>query len=782
MDWEDDLPFENTKANNRDFIQFVDRIISNWYWFALCGLLGIVLAFLYLRYSVPVYNVHAKLLVSDDKKGGGMLSSSALGDLSGLMGAKNSVDNEVEVLLTGDLMREMVLSDSSYISYYEVGQIHNVPVLKTPFRVSILSDPDSILMPYNFKINKSNSSGVELSNSDTTLNTAFGAPFSIPGIGLLRIDAISSVANLKDVKSYGFSILPIDAISSSLMEALSVSVTNKNVSTIDLTLISKLPLRGERQLKMLIEKYVERNLHDKNVIADSTLSFINARLTTITQELSGVEDRISGYKQSTQLSDISEQSRILLENSATYTKSIAEVEVQLSSLDAMSSYLKDVKNPRVVPSSVVTQDVAFNALVGRYNELILEREKLLLANTEGNPLVQNVTGQIASVREDMISNVASTRRSLQLARDKQMQMSNQLTSQIQRVPTIERGYIDLARLQQIKQAQYIFLQEKWEETAISRTANVSNSKVIDSPKAESDPFSPKRKMSYALGLLLGLAIPLGVIYGKDLLNVRVRTIEDVDHHNKLPVLGMIAHSEDTEQVVITNTSRSQIAEQFRAIRTNLEFALNTGNTILFTSSMSGEGKSYVALNLAVSLALLDKKVLIMELDLRKPSITSKLKLKNGVGFSHYIIRKEMQVEDIIINSGVHDQVDLIQAGAIPPNPAELLISERATSLMKDLKERYDYILMDAPPVGMVTDAQLLSRYADLCLYLVRQGYTYKEQLMIPNELVANKKIQPIQLIINDVKARGGYYGGYGYGYGYGNYEEAEKKPWWKFRR
>src|SRR5690606_27392184 len=292
---------------------------------------------------------------------------------------------------------------------------------------------------------------------------------------------------------------------------------------------------------------------------------------------------------------------------------------------------------------------------------------LLLANTEDNPLVQNITVQIAGVRQDMIANVASTRRQLELAKQSQQELANSVSSQITQVPTIERGYIDLARLQQIKQAQYIFLQEKWEETAIGRTANVSNSKVIDSPKAENEPFSPRRKIIYALFTFFGLALPLIIFYLQDLLNVRIRNLEDVERGTQLPVLGMVAHSEEDEQVVVSKTSRSAIAEQFRAMRTNLEFSLNGGKTILFTSSMSGEGKSYVALNLAVSLALLDKKVLLMELDLRKPSVTSKLGLPAGKGFSHYIVRQEMQVDEILMSSGVHENVDLVQAGAIPPN-------------------------------------------------------------------------------------------------------------------
>lgn len=783
LDWDDEFDFEEKKSDNKMLLRFVGRMLANWYWFVLCGLIGFATAFMYLRYTVPSYKIHAKLLVSDDKKGGGLLGSTAMGDLSSLMGTKSSVDNEVEVLKTADLMREMVLAEQAYISYFDKGRVHNAPVLTAPFRLVLLTSPDSIFKPYTLEVNFLKGGQIELSNSDTLIRTVSGESFVLPGVGVLKAERI---LNSEVEGVYGFGVVPLPSVVASLRSRLSVEVTNKNVSTIDLTLEHPLPKRGEQLLTTLINKYVELNLHDKNVVADSTLAFINARLSKITDELAGVEDRISGYKQSTKLADISEQSKILLQNSADFTRTLAEVETQLAALDAISTYLRDSDNPRVVPSAVIPHDVGFNALIQRYNELVLQRERLMLANTEDNPLVQNLNGQIANVRQDMVANVASTRRQLELTKLSQEELAEQVTSQISRVPTIERGYIDLARLQQIKQAQYIFLQEKWEETAIGRTANVSNSKVIDSPKADKDPFSPKPKVVYALLILLGLSLPVMVFYLHDLLNIRIQSLEDIEKGTQVPVLGMVAHSDTGEQVVVSKTSRSAIAEQFRAMRTNLEFVLNGGKKILFTSSMSGEGKSYVALNLAVSLALLDKKVLLMELDLRKPSITTKLGLPAGKGFSHYVVRTDMTIDEIIMPSGVHEKVDLIQAGAIPPNPAELLIHPRMGILMKELSTRYDYILMDAPPVGMVTDAQILSRYTDCCLYLIRQGHTYKDQLRIPNDLVTTNKMKPLQIVINDIKAKGRYYGdngyGYGYGYGYGEYGSTQKGKFWSFIR
>lgn len=782
LDWDDEIFFDNRKNDNKIFLRFLGRIISNWYWFLICGLVGASFGYLFLKHSIPKYKIHAKLLVSDENKGGGLFASSTLSELTDFAGIKNSVDNEVEVLKTDDLLREMILTERSYISYEKIGRLQDVPIYSAPFQVQLLSNPDSILQSKEFLVKSMKEGQLVLSSLDTVFKVKIGQGFFLPQVGRIRIDSVERGLN---GGNYGFKISPVRSVVEAFRSSLSVHVTNKNVSTINLTLENQLPKKGEEQLNTLIEKYVELNLHDKNVIADSTLAFINARLYKITEELAGVEDRISGYKKQNQLADISEQGKLLLASSVSYSKELAEVETQLSSIDAVAGYLKNSQNPRVVPSSVIPQDVGFNELIQRYNELVLQRERLLLANTEDNPLVVNITQQIAGVRQDMISNVASTRRQLELVKNSHENSAQNVTSQIKQVPALERGFIDLARLQQIKQAQYVFLQEKWEETAIKRTANVANSKVIDSPKADKHPFSPHRSLVYGFSLLAGLLIPFITFNLRDLLNLKIRGPQDLEDYPHLPVLAMVSHSDDQNQVIVSKTSRSAIAEQFRSLRTNLEFILNGGKCILFTSSMSGEGKSYVALNLAVSLALLDKKVLLMELDLRKPSLSKKLGLASGNGFSHFIVRSEMRPEEIIVKSGVHENVDLIQAGAIPPNPAELLVHLRSIELMKELNKKYDYILMDAPPIGLVTDAQLLARFSDCCLYLVRQDMTHKEQLRIPEDLIKKGKISNIQLILNDIKTHGNYYTnyGYGYGYGYGSYGDFEqKKPWWSLKK
>ncbi len=293
LDWDDEIFFDNRKSDNKVFLRFLGRIISNWYWFLICGLLGASFAYLFLKHSIPNYKIHAKLLVSDENKGGGLFASSALGDLTDYVGIKNSVDNEVEILKTDDLLREMILTEKSFISYQKIGGFQDKPLNEGPFHVQLLSNPDSILTSKNFLVKSVGQGHLILSSLDTTLKVKIGHAFYLPQVGRIKIDEVRRGINNEN---FGFKISPVRSVVESFRAALSVYVTNKNVSTINLTLENELPKKGEEQLKTLIKKYVELNLHDKNVIADSTLAFINARLSKITEELAGVEDRISGYK------------------------------------------------------------------------------------------------------------------------------------------------------------------------------------------------------------------------------------------------------------------------------------------------------------------------------------------------------------------------------------------------------------------------------------------------------------------------------------------------------
>ncbi|RYZ16048.1 MAG: capsular biosynthesis protein, partial [Sphingobacteriales bacterium] len=343
-----------------------------------------------------------------------------------------------------------------------------------------------------------------------------------------------------------------------------------------------------------------------------------------------LEGNIQGFRQKNNLADMSEQSKLLLQNTSAFMNDLAKVETQLSILNSLQEYLKDEAGKRVLPSSLMSEDIVFTSLIERYNALLLERDRSLLGVTETNPLILNLDQQIANLRKDMLTNLLSTKKGLVITRDKLNSQMTKADNQIQQVPATERNYLNLARQQQIKQELYLFLMQKSEETAISKTSNISIAKTIDSPKSQFKPFTPQKPIVMMVGLLAGLIVPVVFIYGADQLNTRVDSREDIARATEVPIIGEISHNDMDNNLVVANNSRSAISEQFRAMRTNLSFYLNglDEKVILLTSSMSGEGKSFVAVNLGNILALTGKKVLLMEMDLRKPGLSAKFGMNN----------------------------------------------------------------------------------------------------------------------------------------------------------
>ena len=782
-EWQDDDFEREGQEDNQKLIEFLGKLWANWYWFALFGILGLTVAYLNLRYSTPVYKINAKLLVTEEQKGASTTGTGVfLGDLNSFFGGVNSVDNEAEILKTRYLMEQVVHKHNAQVNYFVPGDVRDVEVYPSPFDVTLLRS-DS-LTGGTFRLQLKDNEHINISQDHFEQETTFGTTIDLPGVGSVFISRNPKVPISKT--TYRFEVVPFDTRVNEYMGRLSVGVTNKQVSIIDLSFDYPIKVKGESILRTILETYTENNLQDKNTIADSTIAFIDNRLLFVGQELGDVEGDIQVFRQSKQLADISTQSQLLLENSAEYIKQLSEVETQLTILDNLREYVIDPKNQRVVPSALLPDDMVFNSLVERYNTLLLERDRRLLSATPNNPTVQNLDQQLANLRADMLANLENTRNRFETTRNELRRKTGQLESEVRRVPATERQYLDLARQQQIKQELYVYLLQKREETAISKTANISNSRIIDPPKAKTLPFSPRRTRTLAMGLLIGLIIPATSIYLRDLLNTRVRSREDIQKQTALPIVGEISHSASKQTLVVTRDSRTPIAEQFRALRTNLAFYLSHINksTILLTSSTSGEGKSFVALNMAMIFAISGKKVVVLEMDLRKPNLSIKLNIPNNFGFTNYIISSSQIPESIIRPSGVHEGLYLISSGPIPPNPAEMILSKRMDELMTYLKQTFDTIIIDAPPVGLVTDAQLLSQHADLTLYLVRPKVTHKRQLQIPNELHQSGKMKQIALIVNDIQTKNSGYGyGYGYSYGYGNYGEntpEKRKSWLPF--
>jgi len=761
---------EEDSINLKDiFIKLLDK----WTWFIISIIICLLIAFLYIRYTAPIYQINAKILVNDDEKGGAIgKQSSGLMDLGGILGSNNSVDNEAEILKTRFLMEQVVRQMQLNIIYSKKSGFVLRELYDSPFKVNIVNSDDTIATTA-LNIHKVSVDKLQISGKNFQKLVRWGETFEVNGVGFIKIEPNSAMPLNGD--EYYVSVSSIDSRVAALMQRLSVSVTNKQVSIVDLGLLYPVPEKGEDILSKLIGTYISINLSDKNSIADSTYKFIKERLNVIASELGDVENKVESFKQQNGLADMSEQGKLLVQNTGEYASELAKAETQVNILSNLESFLKsDNGSKRVFPSSLIPQDLVFSNLMSQYNSLLIEREKQLLGVTEESPFIQNIDKQILGLRSDILSNVESSKNSYLTTRNRIKNQLSRAESQVSNVPQIEKNYLKLARNQQIKQELYIFLMQKAEETAISKTSNIAIAKTIDPPKSQVAPVSPKNKVVYVFAIFVGFAIPIILIFGQNLLNTRISTKEEITSLTSVPVVGEISHNESSDNLIVANHSRSAISEQFRALRTNLSFYLKDKNdkVILLTSSMSGEGKSFTAINLGNILALAGKRVLLMELDLRKPGLSAKLGVKNDIGFSNYTINQSIKITDIIKPLTINKNMYIISSGPLPPNPAETLMNDKVTDLIASLKEEFDYIIMDAPPIGVITDAQLLSKYANATLYLVRQKVTQKNQLKIVEELYRNGKMNNLGIVVNDIISK--YYG---YGYGYGTYGEESKTGW-----
>jgi tyrosine-protein kinase Etk/Wzc len=774
---------QNLEDDSIDIKKIFVKLLDKWYWILTSLVICCFVAFLYSQYTPPIYQINSRLLVTDDEKGGGMGKANAMMDLGGLLGSTNSVDNEAEILQTRFLMEQVVREMQLNIVYLKKNSLVKRELNQSPFKLSIIKAVDTI-KPVRLTVKKLSGNKVNVISGDFQKDVNWNETFHINEIGSVKLSPEAGINMLND--DYYVKVTSIDQKVGDFLKRLSVGVSNKQVTIIDMNLSYEVPKKGEDILNMLISKYIQANLGDKNAIADSTAKFIKERITIIASELGDVENKVESFKKTNKLSDMSEQGKLLVESTGEFTTELAKAETQVAVLDGLEKYLQDeTKNKRVFPTSLLPQDMVFSGLMSQYNLLLIERDKQLLSVTEESPFIKNIDIQIAGLRSGILANIQSTKNTYVLTRNKLRGQLAQAENQITGIPQIEKNYLKLARNQQIKQELYIFLMQKAEETAISKTSNISVAKIIDPPKSEVIPISPKKGIIYLLGLVVGLLLPVIILITVDMMNTSILSKEDIESRTQVSVIGEINHNDSPDNLIVANHGRSAISEQFRALRTNLSFYLKSSDekVILLTSSMSGEGKSFTAINLGNILALAGNKVLLMELDLRKPGLSAKLDMPNTVGYTNYTINSEMKSSEIVRPLNINKNLFLISSGPLPPNPAETLMSSRAQQLIDELKSEFDYIIMDAPPIGIITDAQLLSKYADATLYIVRQKVTQKHQIAIVEDLFKANKMKNLGIVVNDIVSK--YYGD-GYG-SYGNYGEEEQENWYnklisKFRK
>jgi capsular exopolysaccharide synthesis family protein len=768
---------EDSRLNLKEFIV---KYISYWPLFIVSLGIAMSVAFLYLRYTIPMYSVKSLLLIKDENRG---LSSGSGGAYSDIMLFKNrdNVQNEIQILKSRAIMARVINALNLNTTYYGSGKIKTTNIYnRSPFFFKIHSLTDST-RSFSYRIDFVNDTQFRL-NDKKELYT-LGQEFKTNEGAFSLIKASYPV---QDEIEYKIVWTPTNNLASSYANALRINPVNIDAAVLDINITVDNPDMGRDILNQLMVEYDAATIEDKNQTAAKTLNFIDGRIKIIQDELDSVETAIKDFRTSKEFYDESIQLQNYSSRSNEIDTKIFEQESNLMVLQLIDDY---IRNPKYlfekVPSSLTINDPTLMAKVKYFNDRVEARQLQLLSNPPQSPAVKSIESTIEDARADILESLKTLNKSFEKVKTELENKNKEFQSQISAVPAKQKEYMDIARQQKIKEELYYFLRQKREETAITLASTISNSRVVESAMGGGSPISPKRNNVFALALLLGVLIPTAVIYLMELLNDKVTTRADIAKITEAPIMGEIGHADDKEFVLISGKQRSAIAEQFRIIRTNLQYVL--GNiekpVIMVTSSYSGEGKSFVTTNLGGSLALTGKKTILLEFDLRKPKIASGLGLGKLKGITHYMLDKA-SLDELIVNVPGVENLSVLPCGVIPPNPAELILSPKLAELFNELKKRFDIIVVDTAPVGLVSDSMTLRKFADCTLFIVRQRYTYKKQIHLINEMYTQQKLPRLTILINDIKTGGvyGYYGGaynYGYGYGYGYYGESHTKSRWR---
>lgn len=755
--------------NSIDIKLIIIKYARLWYWFLISVLIALGLAFAYLKITTPLYDIKAVILIKDEKKGVGN-ASDALKDLDILQGSNKIVENEIEVLKSRNLITKVIDELKLTISYFEVGAIRDEEIFGTsPFWIN----PEKLAAQAyeeGLRIKVLNKQKYELqSGSGKHIGTYAFSQQVICKYGRFRV--FTNDANFKvNEDAIKVEFHSKEDLIDYYEKNLKVELLNKQSTVLELSLKAAVPAKGKMIMQKILEAYTFLNIEDKNREATSTLRFIEDRLRFITNELVDVEEDVEKYKSSQGFTDLSAESNLFLEKVKENDSKLNEVDIQLQVLGGVDSYLKS-NQKGFAPATLMVNDPVLTGLISKLSELELEREKYAQTTQAANPLLGTINTQIANTKQAIRENVSNQRKSLMIAQSGLRSYNNRFESAIRTIPHKEREFVSIKRQQGIKESLYLLLLQKREETALTYASTVTDSRVVDPPYSTSMPVKPKKLFTYLIALFIGSLLPIGVLYGKEVLNDKVQSRKEIEQKTGLPIFAEIARkpTDMKEGNIIDLNNKSFIAEQFRVLRTNLQYTASNSQdnckTIMITSSIGGEGKSFISVNLAASIALLDKKVIILELDLRKPKLSSYLNMSREKGLSTFLVSQASEI-DITKTTEISNNLHFISSGPIPPNPSELLQNGRLENLLAYLKTRYDYILIDSPPVSLVSDALILQQYVDVCFYLVRHEYTPKSYLGFINELKTSQKFKSLSIIFNGLNYENVNEYKYGYVYGY----------------
>lgn len=761
--------------------EIIKPYIKNWYWFVIIPMICLILAFVYLRYSVPVYHARATIMIAEENK----LSPDAalLAGLSGQSTSNTMVEGEIQILKSRALMQKVVEDLDLQIQFFTKGRIRDAEIYKDPpIKINFLS-PDSIIQNYEdrFYIHIASKTSLQYSvESGSPKTYQFGENIKTK-VGNLIIIPQGEKFNAFIGKTIEVVIVPMRKVRENYKNSIAVSPISKGSNILEVYLNDPVQEKAKDIVNTLVRVYNENSIEEKNQVGKTTAAFIDDRISLISTDLSEVDLTKERFKVGNGLTDIQSEAGIFLETGAQNEQQLIQLGTQLNTVNYMSSYVQEKDNFELLPSNIGLSDQNIAAVTGKYNELVLERQRLLKTSGENNPVVVQLDQQLNSLKASMLQNLNNLESTLNIQSRNLSARERLIDARISSVPGQERKNRDIQRQQDIKEAIYLYLLQKREESAISIAATSPNSKIIEPAYSSYNPISSGNKIYFA-ALLLGFILPFGWIYAKELLDTKIRSKADVNAViPSLRIMAQLPHVENRKDMIVKDNDRSILAESFRILRTNIDYLRHrnkaeAGEILFVTSSIPGEGKSFVAQNLASIYALSHKRVLLIGADIRKPGLTAFTRSSPGPGLSEYLYG-EATVEDLIRPIVSHQNLDVIHSGKIPPNPAELLMNERLGELFQALKKQYDIIIVDTAPSMPVTDTLLISKYADRILYLIRANYSEKPLLEFIKELNKENNLPNLSIILNDVK-----YSNLGYGakLGYGYHIDVQpKRNWFK---
>lgn len=787
---------QEEQQGSLNFSKIWRMVILNWQWF-LISLFGcLFVAFLYMRYTDPTYEIAAKVYVKDDQGQSSRYRSgayAALQDMSSLGLTSYGIDNELEIMMSSGIAEQAVRNLKLYVSYWRMGRIHDAIYYRDqPYNVDL--DPaglEKLNMPIKLKIKnedgKYHVTGTYCVPVDEIyyegpydLDKTFASfPATIKtGAGYITISENEALAKdtLGEGESMKVVIVSPRAMAYNYCEKLTVELTSKTSSVMMLTLPDKNIRRGRDYLSELVACYNQQANDDKNEISLRTEEFINDRLSKISAELGSTEGDLESYKRSNRLVTLSVSTKTSIEGADDYEQRLSDANTQLSLINSLIEEVNTMSREgyEVLPANIGINDNTTINLISNYNNIVLERNKLLRTASPDNPAVTPLTAQLDDLKKSIRQALAQAKRTAETQRQAIAQQLGTYSSEISKSPEQERVLAQIGRQQETKAGLYLTLLQKREENSINLAATSDKGKVIESPQYTGSQ-SPKKLIIIALALVLGLGLPVGILWLLDFFKFRIEDHDDVTKLTTLPILADIAVANDATKmrgdIVVHENKNNTMEEVFRSLRTNLQFMLKSDErVIMFTSSLSGEGKTFCAANLAISFALLGKKIVIVGLDIRKPRLAELFEIHNHhngitnlLAADHDLTWDDVQAE--ILPSEVNGNLDLLMAGPVPPNPAELICRENLDKVINMLHDHYDYIIIDTAPVGLVADTLQIGRVANITVYVCRADYTPKRFFEQLNIYAEQKKMPNIGIVVNGIDMSKKKHR-YNYGYGY----------------